>query len=515
MKWLKLSSFQRVLGIFALLSPLVSLSQNLNVTLNQPFSFELEKNSIQSEKIVHESFKPILLREARRADSNASTTLVLKNSKSSNRSWVSRKLFHNNFIELDTGLVRITIDPIINFEIGSEYVDDVKADYTPYKNTRGFIVKANLGEQVSFESSFRENQVVLPSYLDQRTEDSEVAYGQGRWKRFKDDGYDFAMASAYLSYSPLDWINIQAGHGKHFVGNGHRSLLLSDLSFNYPFLRINTSWLDNKIQYQNLFSVFQDLNRLPGNSESEALFERKQAATHYLEYKPNNLFSFALFESVIFPRLDSGGSRKVGSNYWIPIIGLNSIVEGSNQEGNSLFGTNLSLNITQKIQLYNQFSITDENFNNVALQLGTKYFFAQYFLIQLEANLTDNYNANQLYTHYNESLNYPVQDNVADYIAIFQFQKNRWQTRIAANFIENNTYDAQLADLRQSFIINPSFNFAANIGVQYRKVTNQDGGNNFINPHIAGNTVNNLLQAESIYFYFGISTHLQNLYFNY
>ncbi len=96
------------------------------------------------------------------------------------------------------------------------------------------------------------------------------------------------MASAYLSVSVNKHINIQAGHGKHFVGNGHRSLLLSDLAFNAPFLRVNSNWFNGKLQYQNLYTVYQDLNRLSTTTVSEGLCERKQAATHYLEFSPNH-----------------------------------------------------------------------------------------------------------------------------------------------------------------------------------------------------------------------------------
>ena len=70
------------------------------------------------------------------------------------------------------------------------------------------------------------------------------------------------MASAYLSVSPNERVNIQMGTGKHFVGEGHRSLLLSDVAFNSPFLRVNTNWFKGKLQYQNLYTLHQDLTRL-------------------------------------------------------------------------------------------------------------------------------------------------------------------------------------------------------------------------------------------------------------
>ena len=77
-----------------------------------------------------------------------------------------------------------------------------------------------------------------------------MAYGQGRVKSFE-EGYDFNMASSRITYTPTDYLNIQLGHDKHFIGNGERSLLLSDLSFNYPFIRLQSDWLNGKLKYQN------------------------------------------------------------------------------------------------------------------------------------------------------------------------------------------------------------------------------------------------------------------------
>ena len=57
---------------------------------------------------------------------------------------------------------------------------------------------------------------------------------------------------------------MQFGHGKHFIGDGYRSLFLSDNSFNYPFLRIETKL--GKLQYTNLYAELQDIQYFENNS---------------------------------------------------------------------------------------------------------------------------------------------------------------------------------------------------------------------------------------------------------
>ena len=44
-------------------------------------------------------------------------------------------------------------------------------------------------------------------------------------------------ADLSVSYTPNKVLNIQFGHGKNFIGDGYRSLFLSDVSSPYPFLK--------------------------------------------------------------------------------------------------------------------------------------------------------------------------------------------------------------------------------------------------------------------------------------
>ena len=74
-----------------------------------------------------------------------------------------------------------------------------------------------------------------PDYLDEVADLRGVAIGIGRSKPFKTYGHDAAIASGYVSFSPVKDANLQFGHGRHFFGNGYRSLLLSDYAPDYPY----------------------------------------------------------------------------------------------------------------------------------------------------------------------------------------------------------------------------------------------------------------------------------------
>ena len=50
---------------------------------------------------------------------------------------------------------------------------------------------------------------------------------------------------------PAKYLDFQFGYDKNFIGNGYRSLFLSDFGNSYLFLKINTRiW---KFNYLNLF----------------------------------------------------------------------------------------------------------------------------------------------------------------------------------------------------------------------------------------------------------------------
>ena len=97
-----------------------------------------------------------------------------------------------------------------------------------------------------------------------------VVPGRGRAKNFKEDGFDYPVAEAYLSYTPNKFFNFQFGNGKNFIGDGYRSFFLSDVASPYPFLKISTSFW--KIKYTNLWMWMDDVRE--GVQQMTAQFKK-------------------------------------------------------------------------------------------------------------------------------------------------------------------------------------------------------------------------------------------------
>ena len=64
--------------------------------------------------------------------------------------------------------------------------------------------------------------------------------GVGFYKTFKQNGVDYFDARGYITFNAAKYIDFQFGYDKNFIGNGYRSMFLSDWGNSYLFLKINT-----------------------------------------------------------------------------------------------------------------------------------------------------------------------------------------------------------------------------------------------------------------------------------
>ena len=354
----------------------------------------------------------------------------------------------------------LSIDPLFNLEMGKDLADT--SGEKLYKNTRGFLLRGHIGEKFSFESSFYENQSTFANYIDQYivstdelfpsvvTYEYNVIPGQGRSKKFKTNGYDYAMASGYVSYSPNNFLNIQVGHGKHFVGNGYRSLLLSDNAFNYPYARITTTF--KNFQYTNLYTSFMNLtnggDKVPQGIER--LFQKKIGSFQLLSASFWQRLNIGLFQGMIWEAVDSTNRQHVNFNTFDPIIGVNTLVYGLHNKNNMVMGLTLSINVTRSISLYGQYLLDDLNSkdilgdirNKYGYQAGFKYtdaFTVKNLTIQGEYNSVRPYvyatgNPEQSYSHYNQALAHPLGANFNEAIGILNYRIRDFFTEVKFNY---------------------------------------------------------------------------------
>jgi hypothetical protein len=342
------------------------------------------------------------------------------------------------------------INPVLNFSVGMErgsYGDPPLSIKEPlFNNTRGMEARGLINRKVGFYTYLADNQARVPLYVHQWVDSSNVFPEVGFLKKFKDskypskNGYDFFQARGYITFDATRNIHVQFGHDRNFIGNGYRSMILSDFAKEYLFLKANTTiW---KINYQNLFTQFTDFVPMQGTQ----LQPKKYGAFHHLSLNLGRHVNIGLFEGEIFSRKDSNGSGSFDINYLNPIIFYRAIEQNLGSPDNAFVGADLKVNAGRHYSFYGQF-LLDEFLlkelkagnrwwaNKFALQAGLKYIDVlsiHNLDLQLEYNSTRPYTytharVSENYTHYNQSLAHPLGSNFREFIAIVRYQPlSRW-----------------------------------------------------------------------------------------
>lgn len=340
-----------------------------------------------------------------------------------------------NFLELDTDNFYLKINPIINFKLANAK-DDEDIIFT---NQRGAEIRGAIDNRIYFYSSILESQSQFPDYVTDRIISDKAVPGAGLFKPYRtsifniNKGYDYLNAQGYLAFNISKHFGLQMGHGRHFIGNGYRSLFLSDYAHNYFYLKFNTKvW---KFHYQNIFAELS-AEGSRDNTGNEIL-GKKYMAAHYISYKPNPNLSFGIFETVIFNRKDHFEFQ-----YLNPIILYRTVEQFIDSPDNVLIGIDAKWNFLKRFSLYAQLMMDEFKFdelfierrgwwaNKYGLQLGLKYidaFGIDHLDAQVEYNLVRPYtyqhkDSTSNYTHFNQALAHPVGANFKEYILRLRYQ---------------------------------------------------------------------------------------------
>ena len=192
-------------------------------TLKEPaFTMLVSKIKVQSAKSPNEATWPYIL------DTDSLIFRDLKRPQEPMNIW--KRIIHDDIFKWEfkgDEPITIAVNPYFNFELGKEQEEGKNI----WVNTRGLTLEGKLGKKLAFYSAIYENQAVFPQYIDEFIDTRGVVPGQGRAKTFGDNGWDYSQSSGYLSYNAGKWVNMTLGYGKNFIGDGYRSLLLSDNSY--------------------------------------------------------------------------------------------------------------------------------------------------------------------------------------------------------------------------------------------------------------------------------------------
>jgi hypothetical protein len=181
-----------------------------------------------------------------------------------------------------------------------------------------------------------------------------IVPGQAYDRTLGQNTAEWYYVTAIASYTFNKYINVTAGRDKTFIGDGYRSMLLSDYASPYPFFKL-TGTLGN-ITYMAMWSYMND----PSTTSQYDINRKKFGVFHYLDWNVNTRLSFGFFENIMgFFTDDNGVKRPFDFNYINPVIFMKPINNSSNDPDKSLLGFTGKYKISNWITAYGQFALNE------------------------------------------------------------------------------------------------------------------------------------------------------------
>jgi hypothetical protein len=494
-----------------------------------------EKGLARTDKRTFGSFKPY------REDEAAEWAVADSISNLPFKKWLGRKLFNEHFaiFEDSSRNWQVAIDPLMDLQLGKDQVSGTRT----FTNTRGVQLMGHVGKKLSFQSAFYENQAQFVPYIRDFIILNDVVPGQAWARQLGTPTYDFSYVFGNISYAPNKYLQIQLGHDRNFIGDGYRSLLLSDASFAYPHLRIRGSL--GPFQYHYILSQYTDL-KSPVISQTLGK-PYKYSSMSYLDWAVSNRLNIGIFQAVIWILQDSSGSRSVPWNYLNPLVFLKPIEFSTQSEGNMMSGLNIRYKVNSRNVLYGQLALDEfvgkqlraqNGFygNKYAIQLGYKAiepFNVKNLQFQTEGNIVRPYTYSHWgsltnYAQYNQPLAHPRGANFVEWVNLLDYRYQRYYGSMKAIFTKvgldeegkawgQNVYtpffqrvndfdntigqglktDIRHIELQVGYVLNPRTNLRVYAGYLNRSF------------------VNKKTDQQTSFFNIGMATMLRNVYFDF
>jgi hypothetical protein len=333
-----------------------------------------------------------------------------------------------------------SVNPAIQIRMGGSLTDETKK--FKFLTSKGFEIRGQVDDIFGFYAMFLSEQGNFPNYVDDYTRASLTPPGAGYWKEYKNNGYDYFLAKGYVTITPTKHFHMQFGYDNNFIGDGIRSMMLSDFGANYLFLKLNTNvW---KFNYQNTFAEMTKFYPRGG----DRLLTKKYMAMHHLSVNITKNVNIGIFESVIFRR-----ENTFELQYLNPLIFYRSIEQALGSPDNAMLGFDFKVNFAKHVQMYGQLMLDELNFskefstpgkskiyglthprrwwgNKFAAQFGIKYidaFGVDHLDLQLEGNVARPYTYTHFdtitsWSHYNQPLAHPLGANFTELIFQVKYQ---------------------------------------------------------------------------------------------
>jgi hypothetical protein len=320
----------------------------------------------------------------------------------------------------------LVVNPLLDLQAGKESADN----QFDYLTTRGAEIHGLIANKIGFYTSLTENQERPPYFVQNWINQWHAVPGIGYYKTLKNGEVDYINASGYISFGVTKYINVQFGYGNNFIGDGYRSLLLSDYSPNYLFLKLHTHiW---KLDYTNIFAQLTSQS----TNQGDYLRPQKYMTINDLSFNAVPWLSVGIMEAITYSR-----ANHFEFAYLDPIIFNGFVQQALGSPDKDHIGFHAKAIVAHHFEFYGQFLIDEfkiKDFlsnngwwgNKWAMQVGGKYvdaFSVKNLDLQAELNVIRPYtythdDSVSNYSNYNQPLADPFGANLVEVDGIINYQ---------------------------------------------------------------------------------------------
>lgn len=273
----------------------------------------------------------------------------------------------------------------------------------------------------------------------------DIGYFQNNLSNLSGNNLDFRLV-----YLPNKNLLFEIGYDKNFIGNGIRSLFLSNNHVQYPFAKINL--LYKKFQYSFMIANFKHYDI---DTNWNLNKKNKFGVFHTANFKLWERLNISIFETVVWQDEDTLTKRGFDVNYLNPFVFFRPVESSLSSPDNALMGINANIKIFNNTLLYSQILLDEFNLSHIRKKDG---WWANKYAIQAGMNILNifkiknldlkgevNYvrpftyshqSPQQNYAHATQSLAHPYGANFYEIIGNLNYLTRKWFFNFTANYAE-------------------------------------------------------------------------------
>ncbi len=309
---------------------------------------------------------------------------------------------------------------------------DNASDQSIFSTSAGVTGRGVIAKKVGFNFYITGNKERNPKYVREWITKYNAVPGAPGYQYTDSNAVQYLDARGSLQFKVTKFIDVQAGYDRNFLGNGIRSLWLSDFSGNTLFLKLNTRiW---KLNFENLYMQLVPQFGIVNQSGA-----KKYLRINTLSVNATRWLNIGVFDAVVL-----GRKNQFELDYVLPLTFLRAMEVQAGSPDNALLGLNIKANIQAKAQVYGQLILDEFKLSEIKAKRG---WWANKFGYQLGAKYVDAFGINNLdvqaelnsvrpftfthfdsvsnYSNFNQPLAHPLGANFNEYVILVKYQPSK------------------------------------------------------------------------------------------